>query len=163
MSDLYVLNDLGEPVPEPDIQRWGEAFADGERRTVARDEIGDVAVSTVFLGMDHGWGDGDPLLYETMVFGGPLDSEQDRYTSRAAAVAGHAAMLARVRAALYPERHVIEGTVWVSDPGCGACGDAIDIVVDGMGDPFRDVLTRLHNKRVRVRIVVVPEGARNGT
>lgn len=70
-----------------------------------------------------------------------------------------AELAARQRAALYPERHVIEGVVWVTDPGCGYCGDDIDIVVDGMGDPFRDILTRLHNKRVRVTIVVLPEGA----
>jgi hypothetical protein len=46
----------------------------------------------VFLGTDHNLGDyGDaPILYETMIFGGPLDQEQWRYASREEAVAGHA-------------------------------------------------------------------------
>lgn len=99
MTDMYVLDAAGNPRPESDTRKWGEAFADGERRTVARDSVGEVDVSTVFLGMDHGWGGALPVLWETMVFGGDLDGEQDRYTSREAAVAGHAAMLARVRAA----------------------------------------------------------------
>jgi hypothetical protein len=34
-----------------------------------------------------------------MVFDGALDGEQERYTSRAAALAGHAAMVERVRLA----------------------------------------------------------------
>ena len=41
-------------------------------RRVARTEIGGVAISTVFLGLDHGFG-GEVLLFETMVFGGPYD------------------------------------------------------------------------------------------
>ena len=35
--------------------------------------------STVFLGLDHQLTeDGPPLLFETMVFGGPLSGETDR-------------------------------------------------------------------------------------
>jgi hypothetical protein len=49
-----------------------------------------VEVSTVFLGLDHDLsGNGPPILWETMVFGGPLDGHTDRYTSLAAALAGH--------------------------------------------------------------------------
>ena len=29
--------------------------------------------------------DGPPLLYETMIFGGPLEEEQERYSTRAEA------------------------------------------------------------------------------
>lgn len=35
-----------------------------------------------------------------MIFGGALDDYQERYTSRAAAIAGHAAAVARVRGAV---------------------------------------------------------------
>jgi hypothetical protein len=58
-------------------------------------------VSTVFLGLDysfehHGRG---PILWETMVFGGPLDEEMDRCGgTREQAEAMHAAMVERVRA-----------------------------------------------------------------
>jgi len=57
-----------------------------------------VRVSTVFLGLNHGFG-GKPLWFETMVFGGKLDQEQDRYETWDEAVAGHEAMVKRVRAA----------------------------------------------------------------
>lgn len=63
-----------------------------------RTTTGDADVSTVFLGLDHGGGLGGPVLYETMVFGGELDGEQERYRTRAEALAGHAAMVARVDA-----------------------------------------------------------------
>jgi hypothetical protein len=53
-----------------------------------------VDVSTVFLVFDHGF-EGPPVLWETMVFGGPDDGWQQRYRSRAAARTGHAAVLAR--------------------------------------------------------------------
>ena len=56
-----------------------------------------VTVSTVWLGMDHSFGDGPPLIFETMVFGGELDQECDRYTTEEQAQQGHAAMVARVQ------------------------------------------------------------------
>jgi hypothetical protein len=37
-------------------------------RRVAYTEIDDCRVSTVFLGIDHRFGDGPPLLFETMSF-----------------------------------------------------------------------------------------------
>jgi len=53
----------------------------------------------VFLGLNHSFGEGPPLLFETMVFGGALDQEQARYTTWEQAEAGHKQMLARVSAA----------------------------------------------------------------
>lgn len=58
-------------------------------------------VSTVFLGLDHNFWrrpEDDPLgykpiLWETMVFGGSLDGEQRRYTSREEALKGHRALV----------------------------------------------------------------------
>lgn len=71
-------------------QSYGKSFADGGR-VVGRDDVGGVGVSTVMLGLDHGWGGRGPLLFETMIFGGPHDGYQDRYATHAEAVAGHAA------------------------------------------------------------------------
>jgi hypothetical protein len=39
-----------------------------------------------------------PALFETLVFGGPLSQEMDRYSTWAEAEAGHRAMVERVRA-----------------------------------------------------------------
>lgn len=59
------------------------------RKTVKRDEIGDILVSTVFLGLDHGWDSDVPVLWETMIFGGKHDQYQKRYTSYKDALKGH--------------------------------------------------------------------------
>jgi len=99
--DFHMHYDFdGNPI---DLWEWCELFEDHERRRVARTEIADdVHVSTVWLGLNHQWGDGPPLIYETMIFGGPHDSEMWRYPSWEAALAGHdqAVALARDPSAL---------------------------------------------------------------
>lgn len=94
MANCYILDDDGVPV-RTTVQAWA-ALRDDQKR-VALTELGDVRVSTVFLGLDHDFsGKGPPILWETMVFGGPHDGDQDRYTSHADALAGHEAMVERV-------------------------------------------------------------------
>lgn len=100
----YILDANGEPRPCADVVAWGlwfEATKDTGERLIAQDRDeragpDGVRVSTVFLGLDHQWGDGPPVLWETLVFGGALDGEMVRYTSRAAALAGHQQMCQRV-------------------------------------------------------------------
>jgi hypothetical protein len=65
-----------------------------------------VWVSTIFLGLDYGLGDGGPpILWETMIFvggrGRSLGEDQygRRYASRAAALAGHRQLVTTLRAA----------------------------------------------------------------
>lgn len=106
MGDGYYIERDGVPVAvsrEEQIAhqraRKGQPGVTGMGHTVEFFTVGDARVSTVFLGLDHGWGEGPPVLYETMVFGGPLDGECERYCTRAEAVAGHALMVARVVAA----------------------------------------------------------------
>lgn len=59
-----------------------------EERHVASDTFGDVTISTVFLGLDHGWND-IPVVFETMIFGGEHDQYQERYTNWLDAELGH--------------------------------------------------------------------------
>ena len=95
----YILNEHGEPVREDDFWKWGRWFETAHRH-VADEIIGGARVSTVFLGIDHGYNfDGrPPVLWETMVFGGPCDQEQERCAgSREQAEAMHAAVACRVR------------------------------------------------------------------
>ena len=94
MAEHYTL-DANHEVHECDLLTWARAL-DNTRR-VAAYEKGDVLVSTVFLGLNHRFGDGPPLLFETLVFGGPLDGEMDRYSTWDEAVAGHNAIVARVQ------------------------------------------------------------------
>lgn len=103
-SMLYFERD-GVPVPADHrttegMAAWNAWCTCGGNRIVARTMIGSVLVSTVFLGVDHSFGSGPPLLYETMVFGSEeFANEQERYTTRAEALAGHAEMVRRVERA----------------------------------------------------------------
>src|SRR5438046_3055236 len=68
-----------DPVPVENVEEWASVF-EGDRR-IARDEFttaeGEtILVSTVFLAVDHGLGlESKPVLFETMVFGGPLNNK----------------------------------------------------------------------------------------
>ena len=95
MSDKYILN-RKIPVKEPDLMKWGKWFETAERR-VAKTEINGITISTIFLGLDHNYfGNEVPILFETMVFGGELDQEEERYSTWEEAVKGHDEMVKRV-------------------------------------------------------------------
>lgn len=81
-------------------RRLGELLEDREYRRVACTKLPDLdaEVSTVWLGINHRFGDGPPLIFETMVFGGGLDQYQERYSTEQHARAGHDAVVAKVRA-----------------------------------------------------------------
>lgn len=93
MSDKFILGKDGRtPVP-CDLMQWADAveqrrFANDPWR-VDRTEFEGGHVSTVFLGLDHQFGEGPPLLFETMIFGGTNDGWQDRYSTWEEAEAGH--------------------------------------------------------------------------
>lgn len=62
---------------------------------IGLDEVGDARVSTVWLGLDHGFlPGGPPLIFETMIFGGDYADYCQRYATEAEAAAGHAAVVA---------------------------------------------------------------------
>ena len=95
MTDKYILEGT-IPVLCNNLHTWGRWFETADRR-VARDERDGVVVSTVFLGLHHGraFGSGRPILFETMIFGGPHDQDQARYSTWTEATAGHAVMCAK--------------------------------------------------------------------
>lgn len=100
INKQYILE--GRKVVPVDLMTWANWYESTDRR-VARTETGNGDVSTVFLGIDHQFGDGEPLIFETLVFGGPLDQEMERYSTWEQAEAGHAAMIERVRNAVSEE------------------------------------------------------------
>lgn len=74
--DHYVLDTDGRTPIKCDLMTWARSREN--MRHVAKEDVGDVRISTVFLGLDHSWGNGPPLLFETMIFGGKHDSYCER-------------------------------------------------------------------------------------
>jgi hypothetical protein len=97
MSKWYILDDENNPVPSTitDYVKWEEDNL--EKRIVKQEYIGDIRVSTVFLGLDHAWIGETPILWETMIFGGEYDQYQVRYTSYDAALQGHEIALSLIK------------------------------------------------------------------
>ena len=58
----YVLDAAGNPQPEHDLLAWAQWMGTGDNSVIKREQVGRVRVSTVFLGLDHGWGTGQPLM-----------------------------------------------------------------------------------------------------
>jgi hypothetical protein len=97
----YILDAEGNPQPVVDTMEWArwyeKAGIDG-RRVQVTEVFPGISVSTVFLSLDHGF-NGVPALFETMVFGGPMDKWCDRTSTRIQAVALHDQTVMRVREA----------------------------------------------------------------
>jgi hypothetical protein len=88
-SRYYILRE-GQPLAVEDPRAWARWFATADaERIVTKTHLGEVLVSTVFLAFDHNWRSGPALLFETMVFGGPLDGSQWRFGTREEAAAFH--------------------------------------------------------------------------
>lgn len=123
-NNCYILDNSGRPVREPDSLKWAEWFGFANR-TVGDTTVGASRISTVFLGIDHNYsGNGRPVLWETLVFGGELDQHQERCSGGSEeAEAMHKRVVAEIEAGV----------------DCPACR--------GMGEtpaPFGSVLPMLH-------------------
>lgn len=102
MSDYYKLE--GRTVTK---YATFEAYLEDAKATgytrpshVGDTTIKDVRISTVFLSMDHAWGQGLPLIFETMVFGGQYDQEATRCSTYDQAERQHAWWVRKVRKSL---------------------------------------------------------------
>ena len=86
----YILIDK---VPEPcdDLFLWATWFEMYRDQCILKKTkvSDDVEVSTVFLGTNHNFGEGEPVLFETMVFGGEHNHYRRRYCTYDEALAGH--------------------------------------------------------------------------
>ena len=101
MGDYY--DRQGNPIG---LMDWAMRYKAKDKR-VAETTLPDGKwISTVWLGLDHSFGGGPPLIFETMVFPkrgewGELDS--DRYSTEEQARAGHERMVAKWTAEAAPE------------------------------------------------------------
>jgi hypothetical protein len=101
MLDLTYARD-GRPIG---VAEWGRLSSQDDYRVVAQEQIGPYFVSTVWLGLDHGLGRTErPILFETMVFvpehanDFSLATDTHRYCTESEAIAGHADVVATIRA-----------------------------------------------------------------
>lgn len=99
---LYILEGH-EIVACPDREKWSYwmfGADEKETRRVALDEVDGFEVSTVFIGIDNGFGYTDrPILFETMVFNAAGKSvSQRRYCTWDEAEAGHREVCAELKA-----------------------------------------------------------------
>ena len=90
MVQWYRLNDK-TPVPvELDEELEYLMNYEINMRVAESGDRGGIWVSTVFLGLDHSYNpDGPPILFETMIFGGPHNEYQERYSTWDEAIEGH--------------------------------------------------------------------------
>lgn len=93
MDDFGAYDRLGNPISADD---WTRLTMNRDYKRVASTIIPEssIWVSTVWLGLDHGWGDA-PIIFETMVFGN-VDELEDRYSTEEDALAGHVAIVRRL-------------------------------------------------------------------
>lgn len=101
----YILTDSGEIQQVHDLEQWAKWIeTNNSKRIVAKTRVNTgVEVSTIFLGLDHQFGDGPPLLFETLVFGGQYDQEQWRWSTRTQAISEHDQIVMAVRQCEAPE------------------------------------------------------------
>lgn len=99
---FWILNGR-TPVPADSMREFAEFMNDPTKRRVLETRIQDVKVSTIFLGLDHGFG-GTPQLFESMVFderrkptGGRLSGNCRRYATWNDAEWGHRELVDQVK------------------------------------------------------------------
>ncbi len=97
---LYVLEDR-KPVPQPDPTKWAIWIGNHENRVIKQTECGDAFVSTIFYGVDMGPPGRTPRMFETAVLMDDNSEHEEvhglRYETYEEAVAGHDAIVARLR------------------------------------------------------------------
>lgn len=97
-----ILNENHKLIPV-DLMTWAgwiETNKTNSLRIVKQENIGDYYISTVFLGLDHSFGFGKPLWFETMVFNAKdknWHDYQERYTNWKSAELGHNKIVAKIK------------------------------------------------------------------
>jgi hypothetical protein len=101
MSDYYDRD--GNPLTLDQYCKTLDANGRDKRVGFTRIDA-DVSVSTVWLALDHQWGEGEPLIFETMIFGGDYDVwGTRRYSTEEAAMRGHLRVVDALRSGTFTE------------------------------------------------------------
>jgi hypothetical protein len=105
----YTLDANKNPVPCSSFEFEKDCRDFENRKRVAKTTIGPYTVSTVFLSIDHNFGKGQPILFETMIWSdkdinnpGAFFDVQYRYRTWEEAMEGHRRIVAEVEAGKLP-------------------------------------------------------------
>jgi hypothetical protein len=102
-QSYFVLNALGEPQVEPDVDAWLRWFEQADRNIARTSVTSHVVVLTTFRGVDEPESPGDaPRLFETRVFGGVLNGEEVHHATKDEALAAHTRLVDWCRAGATP-------------------------------------------------------------
>ncbi len=96
MIEKYILNEKGIPVIEKNHAKWDKFMQNLFLRRVAYTEFPKqtVIVATMFLGIDFSFGEGKPILYETLVM---PDNQIHRYHTKKEALLGHKEIVKKLK------------------------------------------------------------------
>jgi hypothetical protein len=93
----YTLDEHHEPVKATSLLSWALWMEKADRQ-LAYDDLGGFGmVSTIFIGLDQTFHYAEqgarPVLWESLVYHGPHHGSTRKYSSRKAALEGHAALV----------------------------------------------------------------------
>jgi hypothetical protein len=111
MGPRHAILDESGNVVECDLMTWAMWLEKNRQRIIEQDQVEELWVSTIFMGLDHSYRPkGPPLWFETMVFHEPEYEPRldrmirpeagycERYTTIQEARAGHAAAIEWIKA-----------------------------------------------------------------
>jgi hypothetical protein len=108
----YVLDEYHHAVEGPSLVAWGQWLEDPVNRVVGWTLIvnSEVEVLTTFIGLDLAprGRRGPPVLFETMISGGPLDGRYWRYSSWDDAETGHKVAVRKIRKTIGSPRIIVD-------------------------------------------------------
>lgn len=93
MAEYFDRN--GDPMA---LMTWAQKFEDDDYKRVEFTQIGEVEISTVWLGLDHGNPE-SRKIFESAVFGSGIDSQEEtrQYATEDEARAGHAELVEKYK------------------------------------------------------------------
>ena len=79
------------------LKEWTRLFEDFGYRRINQYERYFISVSTIWLGLDHNFFDGKPLIFETMVWICGEQVDEERYYTEEEAIQGHRKFVIKYR------------------------------------------------------------------
>lgn len=111
----YILDEKGDPKVEPDLLTWARWFETAPERIIKQTEVKGIKISSIFLGLDHNFGndENELILWETMAWDNNVEKEiewfggkkktvhpdifQSRYSSKVSMLAEHDRLVENIK------------------------------------------------------------------